>query len=685
MLTAWQKSKLPSTWLWFVAFAISIALIFFLGLKPEYLFNYWLYVVGYNSIIIIFALFYLGRFLLLIHKQKKQGVVGVKFTFRLLRVIPILTLLPIVSFYAFSFSTVQENTRLAEVGFQNLNDKIVSEIDNVNQDLNLFRVQKYLDLSSNILRIASNIAKSSENYLVDLNNMLNSLVRNNQICRALVITANGGEVLSNGKSVCADFDIKEELSSQYTIVDKSQQIFLVKLKLKDVIPQTDDNDNITLISYFVKNKELNQVFSRISLFKTGIQNAKINISNTILTKQFLVDFSTTIVLTILSMLIIVAKMLENLMTPLNNLTLTSRKISRGEYGARASKTTGDDDMNILLSEFNQMSKQIKQARTGLDTKNIYLETIIQYSSGIIAFDNKLHINLINKRAQDLLGIGGDVIGKSYHNLTIDFLTQIVDKFEDQEQFSQVIDFNNLLLEITAATLIDNEKKLGFILIIKDITEITQTQKLLAWREVARRMAHEVKNPLNPIMMSAERLRHKFLASDETQVIDKTTKTIINQVKSIDNIISSFANLEQVAVDYKLQYLNKIIKEVKNLYDKEQIQLDLAEIPQLKLDKESISRVLINLIKNSLEAQANKIIITTKLVDNSVLLIIADDGKGFDKNIINQIFEPYITNKKSGTGLGMSIVAKIIKDHNGIIRIDKDYTNGAKIIIDFKTI
>jgi nitrogen fixation/metabolism regulation signal transduction histidine kinase len=682
MLTAWQKSKLPSTWLWFVAFAISIALIFFLGLKPEYLFNYWLYVVGYNSIIIIFALFYLGRFLLLIHKQKKQGVVGVKFTFRLLRVIPILTLLPIVSFYAFSFSTVQENTRLAEVGFQNLNDKIVSEIDNVNQDLNLFRVQKYLDLSSNILRIASNIAKSSENYLVDLNNMLNSLVRNNQICRALVITANGGEVLSNGKSVCADFDIKEELSSQYTIVDKSQQIFLVKLKLKDVIPQTDDNDNITLISYFVKNKELNQVFSRISLFKTGIQNAKINISNTILTKQFLVDFSTTIVLTILSMLIIVAKMLENLMTPLNNLTLTSRKISRGEYGARASKTTGDDDMNILLSEFNQMSKQIKQARTGLDTKNIYLETIIQYSSGIIAFDNKLHINLINKRAQDLLGIGGDVIGKSYHNLTIDFLTQIVDKFEDQEQFSQVIDFNNLLLEITAATLIDNEKKLGFILIIKDITEITQTQKLLAWREVARRMAHEVKNPLNPIMMSAERLRHKFLASDETQVIDKTTKTIINQVKSIDNIISSFANLEQVAVDYKLQYLNKIIKEVKNLYDKEQIQLDLAEIPQLKLDKESISRVLINLIKNSLEAQANKIIITTKLVDNSVLLIIADDGKGFDKNIINQIFEPYITNKKSGTGLGMSIVAKIIKDHNGIIRIDKDYTNGAKIIISF---
>ena len=261
--------------------------------------------------------------------------------------------------------------------------------------------------------------------------------------------------------------------------------------------------------------------TKIQSFKTAIESAIININNAILTKQFFLDFSTTIILTIIAMIIITTKMLEELMVPLNNLTLTSRKISSGQYGSFVTKSTKDDDMNVLITEFNQMSKQIKQSRMGLDTKNIYLETIIKYSSAIIAFDNQYNINLINNQVFELLGIAkDDFIGKKYTELKIDFLNKIMNDFKSRNQIYEIVEINNNILEVAGATLFDNKKELGFILIMKDITELTRNQKLEAWGEVARRVAHEIKNPLSPIMLSAERLRNKFLNKDEDNIVEK---------------------------------------------------------------------------------------------------------------------------------------------------------------------
>jgi nitrogen fixation/metabolism regulation signal transduction histidine kinase len=203
------------------------------------------------------------------------------------------------------------------------------------------------------------------------------------------------------------------------------------------------------------------------------------------------------------------------------------------------------------------------------------------------------------------------------------------------------------------------------------------------------MAHEIKNPLNPILLSAQRLRNKYLADENTQheVIDKTTKTIISQVESISLMVSSFAEYGKSPNLQLTPYnLNDIITSAASLYDEEyNITLNLEQLPILPLDKNSMGRVLINLIKNSIEAQTEnnlQIIINTFMRDNTVVLEIIDNGKGFDVAIVDKVFEPYITSKTSGGGLGMAIIQKIITSHNGDITIDKHYQNGAKIIITF---
>ncbi len=681
----WQRYKAPPSWAWVLAFGVSIASLFILGLRQEYLFRYWAYVAFYNSLLIVLGVFYLRRFYKVIQSQRKEHTVGARFTLNLIRVVPILTLLPIISFYAFSFSTVQENTKLAEAGFNTLNERLLSEIDGIQQNLILYRAEGYFNLSTNIIGIIQD-AMDNPNYAQNLTQILNTLVENQRICRGVIIRGDE-QIQSVAGDLCANVDFLSDMQSEYNVVDKDQNILFSKLVLTSNV---SPNESTTVLFYFIKNSGLTSIFDRMTAFKSAVNSAKINISNTILTQQFIVDFVTTVALTIIAMMILVSKMLSNLMVPLNNITIASRKISEGEYGIQAPKSIYDDDMNILLTEFNKMSTQVKEARTGLDTQNIYLETIIRYSDAIIAFDPKFRISLINAPLSELFAVEDNaIIGKSYEVLHIDFLTESIALFDHKEQFSVDMTYQRLNLNITGARLTATGKTLGYILIIKDITEITKNQKLLAWKEVARRMAHEVKNPLNPILLSAERLRNKLLpevSAKQQHIVDKTTQTIIDQVSSIDNIINSFSVLGKPSYQLQLHSLEKVIAGVRELYATTNITLHFGSVPEVLLDKDAINRMLINLIKNSIEAAHKdtpiQISIETKTIKERVWLTIIDNGVGFDPLVVDSIFEPYITTKDSGTGLGMAIVEKIIAAHNATMTIDASYTSGAKIDISF---
>jgi two-component system, NtrC family, nitrogen regulation sensor histidine kinase NtrY len=256
-----------------------------------------------------------------------------------------------------------------------------------------------------------------------------------------------------------------------------------------------------------------------------------------------------------------------------------------------------------------------------------------------------------------------------------------------------------LLYCQGSVLDVENKSLGYVIIINDISKLNRAQKKAAWGEVAVRMAHEIKNPLTPILLSAQRLRNLFLEKLEKKdsaIIDKTTQTIIDQVASMDSMVSAFANYANTPEIQKTSSsLNTLINKSASLYDNHdgvRVNLDLSgDLPKLQLDQDAISRALINLIKNAIEAKHDKmklnINIKSTLMEKEGLvhLTITDDGKGFPSDIIEQVFEPYVTTKEKSGGLGLAIVQNIIEQHDGQIFASNIKPHGARITIELSII
>ncbi|HIF35287.1 MAG TPA: GHKL domain-containing protein, partial [Candidatus Thioglobus sp.] len=297
----------------------------------------------------------------------------------------------------------------------------------------------------------------------------------------------------------------------------------------------------------------------------------------------------------------------------------------------------------------------------------------------------------------------DDIIKKYDNLSplFSFIEEKVDQdlLEWSGEIELTLEDRYRLIYCQGAALNVENKKLGYVIIINDISKLNRAQKKAAWGEVAVRMAHEIKNPLTPILLSAQRLRNLFLEkleSKDSEIINKTTQTIIDQVASMDSMVSAFSDFANAPEITKVSSsLNALINKATSLFDNQEdlrINLDLSgDLPKLQLDKDAISRVLINLIKNSIEAKKNKttlnILIKSRLKskDGVVRLTIIDDGNGFPKDIIDQVFEPYVTTKKKSGGLGLAIVQNIIEQHGGQIFASNVKPHGARITVEFSII
>jgi len=295
-----------------------------------------------------------------------------------------------------------------------------------------------------------------------------------------------------------------------------------------------------------------------------------------------------------------------------------------------------------------------------------------------------------------VGISFRDLAKDNKKLTI--LINLINKNFVKEKWNADIKIafpeRNKLILCQGAKLRAKSKTLGYLIVLNDITELNRAQKKAAWGEVAMKMAHEVKNPLTPILLSADRLRNKFLETlkgKDLEIMEKTTSTIIEQVKSMSIMVEAFSEFANTPkISKKSQNLNSIINNAIQLYDADQeveVSLELSgSLPDIYLDSESIKRLFINLIKNSKEASTSditKIKVKSELdkTKQMVKVIIDDDGEGFDSNIIDKIFEPYASTKITGSGLGLSIVHNIVEQHNGNIFAINIKPNGARIVIE----
>lgn len=408
--------------------------------------------------------------------------------------------------------------------------------------------------------------------------------------------------------------------------------------------------------------------------------------------------------------------IRRIVAPVRYLALGTRAVAEGDYAQRL-PVTQRDELGFLVESFNAMTEKIGQARDelqrshqALERQRAYLETVLgNLSSGVLSFDRNVQLYTANQAADTILhaqlaqyiGWPVAVLTGAYPHLA-DLMSALEGHLSEvEEPWQEEIPFlgpnGHQELFCRGSPLIDSSGEWqGTVMVIDDVTALIQAQRASAWSEVARRLAHEIKNPLTPIQLSAERLRYKLskrLENADAEMLDRATRTIVQQVEAMKSMVNAFAEYARPSIIH-LQRLNiaGLIEEVVALYPPQSgLEFDLAlnpELPQVLGDPVKLRQVLHNLIKNAQEAMvagtSGRMQISTRGVEKNrhdfIEIRLCDNGPGIPPDQADRIFDPYVTHKAKGTGLGLAIVKKIVEEHGGSIRLDGTYRGGAAFVV-----
>ena len=403
--------------------------------------------------------------------------------------------------------------------------------------------------------------------------------------------------------------------------------------------------------------------------------------------------------------------------PIRELAEGTRKVAEGDLSFRIGMVA-DDEIGSLVNSFNKMTKDLRIGRDQLELsarllrdQNVEIEKRRQYmeivlknvSAGVITLDAGGFISTINKSAEKMLNLKSeDIIKKSYKKTLVGEMLDLAEEVMEQLKTSRndavrlplklAIDGRpmSFLMHINALK-DDIGQHMGIVVVFDDLTELEKAQRMAAWREVARRIAHEVKNPLTPISLSAQRLKRKYSDQIKQPVFDECTQTITDHVDLIRNLVDEFSLFARFpTANPKPCDLPPIIEETLALYKEGHKSINFnfkiaEDIPRLNLDRQQIKQAMINLVDNAIGSIKNEGNILITLTHDPILKIVrlevADDGVGISDIDKTRLFEPYFSTKKAGMGLGLTIVSSIVTDHNGMIRVQDNKPKGAKFVID----
>ncbi|MDP7296404.1 MAG: ATP-binding protein [Gammaproteobacteria bacterium] len=404
---------------------------------------------------------------------------------------------------------------------------------------------------------------------------------------------------------------------------------------------------------------------------------------------------------------------RRLVAPILSVVAGTRAVAAGDFDSRLS-VTSHDEIGFLIDSFNQMIQRLSQAREEarlseqrVDKERAHVEAILaRLSTGVIAFESDGRIRLANDAANAMLETNltgvvgrwiGDLIG--VHATLAEFMAGIQEHLESadtewREQVSvQSASGRRVFVCASTALPADEGEPGGSIIVFDDVTTLLQAQRDAAWGEVARRMAHEIKNPLTPIQLSAERIQRRYLSGMkemEAEVLSRATNTIIAQVEAMRNMVNAFSEYARAPEIHISRFdLNQLIREVVSLYwshdNHAQIRLNLdTAIGDIDADNARIRQLLHNLIRNAFEAMEGQeemcLDITTCMAviagRDYAEIRISDDGSGIDPETIDRLFDPYVTTKNKGTGLGLAIVKKLVEEHGGTVSAKNLQQGGA---------
>jgi nitrogen fixation/metabolism regulation signal transduction histidine kinase len=434
-----------------------------------------------------------------------------------------------------------------------------------------------------------------------------------------------------------------------------------------------------------------------------------------LKRIFGLTLTLAMLLTLFSALALAFVLSERLSAPLSALAEATRAIAKGDY-SKLNPVKSRDEFGVLTQSFNTMTRQIADATEAmernqqqLENSKTYLESILSnLTSGVLTFDERLYVKTMNAAANTILAVPAG----AFHGLKLSewprhvqavapladialrqFASSGMRQWEEQLEYRRTDGQRTLLIR---GTRLGTRGESGYVVVFDDITHLIQAQRDAAWGEVARRLAHEIKNPLTPIQLSAERLQQKLkdkLPEHEADILKRATGTIVNHVAALKGMVDDFTQYAHASrMNARAVTLNDLVREVLVLYESMGVAIEarLAEnIPQIYADPGMLRQVLHNLFQNAIDAltgvEGPRILVTTSLGTAGVLLTVRDNGTGIAEGVMGRIFEPYVTTKPKGTGLGLAIVKKIVDEHHGRILVENVKPHGAtvSIVLPFK--
>ncbi|NNF67966.1 MAG: HAMP domain-containing protein, partial [Gammaproteobacteria bacterium] len=640
--------------------------------------------------------------------EYRRHLPGARLKARMVAMFVVLAVLPVAVVYYFSLQFIQR-------GIDSYFDvQIETGLDDA---LRLSRSALDLRMSDYLAetqRMANNLSGQDVRSLIP---MLSALLQDSGASELTVLGQNSRIIATSSTaphiglpSLPAD-DVQLQLSQGYSFVGLDPVGgggFVVRTAVSIPRVITTDEPRVLLGMY--------PVTGRLSGLAESVQQAYTRYGEAAYLRTPL-KYSLTLTLTLVLLVSLLAAVLgafvwsRRLVAPIQSLVAGTRAVAEGDFATRL-PTPSRDEIGFLVNAFNDMTRRLadahesaKRSRQAVESERANLAAVLAgLSSGVVALEPDFTVRIANRAASAILQ--ADLQSRVGAPLTMTGLNaQILDQFaavvqqrieEDEPNWRDEVvlrtDSGRHVLNTACTALIgDEDIPGGYVIVFDDVTELLQAQRDAAWGEVARRLAHEIKNPLTPIQLSAERMRRRYLDTmndTDAKVLDRATHTIVQQVEAMKAMVDAFSEYARApALDITRVDLNRIVSEVAELYRsgegmKLSVQLDKS-ISSFEADAGRMRQMLHNLQRNALEAlpAGGQAVVSTNRINEGTVglveIVVEDDGPGFTIST-EKIFEPYVTNKTKGTGLGLAIVKKLVEEHGGRISADNGSLGGARV-------